>query len=250
MSSTHLAWTYGVLYFVLREFKSTTNPICQRFDLSEAISLCEKNLNVLLEECRIFSVPSFGNVLALALASMKAQIEANPFLGCTLISTAATHCQNLGYSHDSAHGNSSNSRRLFWSVYMLEKQISLFFGRASVIQDADVDTAYPIRSSRDPIEHWNELFMAGIKLAKIQSAVYEDVYSRTALKLPDYQRQRRIEEHETALNGWFRQLPWRYPNIVRDDNRHLFRIARDVLEAKYYSTFTTLLRAPNATKTG
>lgn len=67
VSSAHLACTYGTLYFILREFRYLQNPICQKFDFNEAISLAEKKFDALLKDYRVLSVPSFGSVLALTL---------------------------------------------------------------------------------------------------------------------------------------------------------------------------------------
>lgn len=125
---------------------------------------------------------------------MKAQNQGSPFLNCTLISAAASHCQSLGYNHDSGHGNSSNSRRLFWCVYMLEKGVSMFFGRASALQDADIDVAPPVFSHKQPFERWDRLFEAGIKLAKIQERIYNDLYSRKSLELGQTERENKIHD--------------------------------------------------------
>lgn len=127
---------------------------------------------------------------------MKAQNQGSPFLNCTLISAAASHCQSLGYNHGSSHGSSSNSRRLFWSVYMLEKEVSIFFGRASALQDADIDVALPVFSRKGPVERWDRLFEAGIKLARIQRRICNDLYSRKSLKLGQTERENKI--HDTV----------------------------------------------------
>ncbi|KAL4918130.1 hypothetical protein BDW62DRAFT_201000 [Aspergillus aurantiobrunneus] len=257
LPSTHLACTYGVLYFVLREFASSRssdpvsqrfsflrspNPISERSDLDEAISTCERNFDALIEDCDVLNVPSFGSVLALTIGSMKAQSQANPVLECTLISRAASHCQSLGYQHDSKHENSSNSRRLFWCVYMIEKQVSLFFGHAPLILDADVDVAKPIRSSRPWAHPWDEAFLKRIELAKIQSRIYEELYSKETLELDDFEREGRIQELAVSLQFWYFGIP----HLTTSSSK----IPGDLLEAKYYATFTILLRALNSSKTG
>lgn len=67
VSAAHLACTYGALYFILREFRYLQNPICQRLDFNEAISLADNKFDALLKDYNVLSVPSFGNVLALTL---------------------------------------------------------------------------------------------------------------------------------------------------------------------------------------
>lgn len=70
----------------------------------------------------------------------------------------------------------------------------MFFGRASALQDADIDVALPVFSHKEPVEHWDRLFEAGIKLAKIQKRIYSDLYSRKSLKLGQTDRENKIHD--------------------------------------------------------
>ncbi|KAL3457507.1 hypothetical protein BJX64DRAFT_17599, partial [Aspergillus heterothallicus] len=242
LSSTHLACLYGVFSCILKEFIFSQHPLSQSFDLKELTAKCEQRFDALVEKYSVLGVPSFGNILALTLGALEAQKQLKPLKACALISAAASHCQTLGYNHDSTHGNSSNSRRLFWSVYMLEKQLSFFFGRASLIQDCAIDTAYPIRAPKHPGRPRDELFIEEINLTKIQSQICKDVFSKESLSLSHSERDMRIGRLAMELQD---KSPDRL-GIYADglENRLLFNVCLETWETKYYSTFTTLLRAP------
>ncbi|KAL2788725.1 hypothetical protein BJX66DRAFT_308400 [Aspergillus keveii] len=247
LSSTHLACLHGVFYFILKEFTFFQHPLTQKFDLKDLASKCERCFDTLLETYSVLGVPSFGNILALTLGTLKAQNQCKPLQACTLISAAATHCQTLGYNHDSTHENSSNSRRLFWSVYMLEKQFSFFFGRASVMQDCDIDTAYPIYAPKSPGRPRDELFINEVKLAKIQGRIWKEAFSKESLALSHSEREKRIERLAMDLQFWYARLA--VPSTYEPESLHLFNVAVEAWETKYHSTFTALLRAPAAAQT-
>ncbi|KAL2848824.1 hypothetical protein BJY01DRAFT_211395 [Aspergillus pseudoustus] len=243
LSSTHLACLHGVFYFILKEFSFFQHPLRQRFNLKDLTWECERRLDTFLETYNVLGVPSFGNILALTLGVIKAQNQSKPLQACTLVSAAASHCQTLGYNHDSTHGNSSNSRRLFWSVYMLEKQLSFYFQRASVIQDFDIDTAYPVCASKYPAQPRDELFFKEIELAKVQSQIYQEAFSKESLRLSHSERDKRIGKLAMDLQFRFSRLV----PVVQTynlENLRLFNVAQETWETKYHSTFTTLLRAP------
>ncbi|KAL2832879.1 hypothetical protein BDW59DRAFT_157024 [Aspergillus cavernicola] len=244
LPSTHLACMNGVLYFILREFAIFQNPLGKKFKLEAFISQCEANFNALLQTYDVLGVPSFGNILALTLGFIKFHDQAKPLLSNPLISAAASHCQTLGYNHDSGHGNSSNSRRLFWSVYMLEKQHCFFFGRASSIQDNDIDANYPVHSRKPPLVLWDELLFMGIQMAKIQSKIYEGLYSKSALGSSGSAREKKVAELRSELKHWLecKLLSMR----LTQNNPSLPRLSKEIWEVKYYSILTTLLRAPTA----
>ncbi|KAJ0415596.1 hypothetical protein BJY00DRAFT_317651 [Aspergillus carlsbadensis] len=247
LSSTHLACLHGVFYFILKEFTFFQHPLTQKFDFKDLASKCEQRFDTLLESYSVLGVPGFGNILALTLGTLKAQNQCKPLQACTLISAAASHCLTLGYNHDSTHENSSNSRRLFWSVYMLEKQFSFFFGRASVMQDCDIDTAYPIYAPKSPGRPRDELFIKEIKLAKIQGRIWKEAFSKESLTLSHSEREKRIETLAMDLQFWYARLP--AISTYEPESLHLFNVAMEAWETKYHSTFTALLRAPAASPT-
>lgn len=137
----------------------------------------------------------------------KAQDQAKSHLSCTLISTAASHCRILGHGGESTYRTGNEvSRRLFWTTYVSEKHASLLFGRASSIQENDIDVAYPALSEDPLTRPWDELFIMGIKFAQIQGQIYDRLYSTCALKMSIPERTRKINALVPDLKRWYTDL--------------------------------------------
>lgn len=83
--------------------------------------------------------------------------------------------------------NRERKLRLFWTIYCLNKALSLRLGRASVIQDYDISLTPGVEDLG--IEGaWKEVFPLWIRLAKIQGKVYELLYSPAALAQSEGER--------------------------------------------------------------
>jgi hypothetical protein len=140
---------------------------------------------------------------------MKAQDETKPQLMSHLISVAANHCRMLGYHRErtyqvDATGYSESMRRLFWTVYVFEKNISLLSGRASSIQDFDVDArSLPITADFSP---WDAFFVLSIKLAAIQGSIYDNLYSPKACKQILSDRRQHVTDLASAMRRWRDEL--------------------------------------------
>ncbi|KAK6820050.1 hypothetical protein RU639_007048 [Aspergillus parasiticus] len=247
ISTGHLAGMHGILLTLLKEFTILGSPLCQRFDLKAHMSTCEQNFNTLVESYDVLAIPSFESIFALIMGFIKAQDEAKPLLCSTFISTAASHCQILGYHREITYrsdniGNSENMRRLFWTTYVFEKHVSLYFGRASSMQDFDIDAQYPA-ITRDPaVRPWDESFVMGIRLAKLQGEIYDKLYSAEASKSSHPERMRRVHALALDIQQWYAEF--KEIDASKVNNHHIFKISRDSWDILYYSTFTSLLRAP------
>lgn len=121
-----------------------------------------------------------------------------------------------------------------------------------------------VLSLRYPIEHgvvtnWDD--MLGIKLAQIQSQIYDRLYSTAASKAAGCERRQSVHQIATTTQEWeveLRQVtilplpPAFYGlsitplqiNSSQVNNRQVFDISRDSWDIVYYSTFTSHLRAP------
>lgn len=76
---------------------------------------------------------------------------------------------------------------LFWSIYCIDKALSLRLGRSSSIQDYDISVSMAF----DPthvLEPWKTIYPLWMRLAKIQGKVYELLYSPAALMQPESDR--------------------------------------------------------------
>ena len=115
-----------------------------------------------------------------------------PSFAWTLTSTAARLCQTLGYHRASSMEHDSPSVQqakasLFWSIYCLDKALSLRLGRSSSIQDYDISLSTDFDAGY-VVEPWITIYPLWMRLARIQGKVYELLYSPAALSQPEDDR--------------------------------------------------------------
>ncbi|KAL2862729.1 Zn(II)2Cys6 transcription factor [Aspergillus lucknowensis] len=252
VSIGHFTAAHGILLSLFKEFIGMKDPLTEKYDFSAHLPTCEKNFNAGIETYEILAVPSFENILSVLLAVIKAQDEANALLSTTFISVAARHCLLLGYHRAVTYQNqkpdmASNMNRLFWTVYMLDKNMSLLLGRASCIQDYDIDAPYPKYSEDINKRAWDEGFVKYLTFARLQGQIYDRVYSAAALKFAPEVRAQNIESLAEELHQWRRamdQIDWSHvgaPELVE-----LSKPAWDII---YYSVLTSLLRGLSTSTT-
>ena len=76
---------------------------------------------------------------------------------------------------------------LFWSIYCLDKALSLRLGRSSSIQDYDISLSTDFDGGY-VVEPWITIYPLWMRLARIQGKVYELLYSPAALSQPEDDR--------------------------------------------------------------
>lgn len=81
---------------------------------------------------------------------------------------------------------------LFWSVYYLDKSLSLRLGRSSSIQDWDINVPDLITHAPDgPMGyHFYHLWS---RTARVQGQIYEHLYSPECMTQPDHVRTFRVD---------------------------------------------------------
>ncbi|KAM0431868.1 hypothetical protein ACHAPT_005121 [Fusarium lateritium] len=252
VSLGHVTGVNGIFYVLLREFIMMKTPIGEGYDLKALFDQCDRNFNLGIETYDVLAVPSFENVLSLTLGVIKAQNQSKPRLCCNLIASAASHCQILGYHRESTHqkdssGNADSKRRLFWTLYLLDKSSSLLLGRAAKFQDFDIDAGYPALSPDPAQRPWDECLHLSIRLAKIQGQVYDRLYSAGALRATPTERKKHIDSLTLDLHKWRENIDQldgsrvNYPQILDMSITHW--------NVHYYSALTSVLRAPAAPRT-
>lgn len=98
-------------------------------------------------------------------------------------------CQTLGWHRLPVTDDETDDTKsaLFWFCYMLDKGLSLRFGRTSVIQDWDIST--PRRFGNTSLkELWKNVINVWIKTGSILGETYEHLYSPAALARRPEQR--------------------------------------------------------------
>lgn len=106
-------------------------------------------------------------------------------------------CQSLGY-HRVASIEDDNSedaklkKLLFWSIYSIDKSLSLRLGRASTIPEWTITTSRP---SITDFHHHPALayFVLWVETSRCQGNIYEMLYSPEATIQRDEVRQARVQ---------------------------------------------------------
>ncbi|KAJ0422367.1 fungal-specific transcription factor domain-containing protein [Aspergillus carlsbadensis] len=215
---------HGVLYFIIKEMIAFKDPLSEKFDLPTY----------------------FENVLALVMGMIKSQGEARPYLYWKLVSTAVTHCQTLGYHRESTYrdmppSEAESIRRLLWTVYAFDKNMSLVLGRASFAQCLDIDAQYPTVSTDPALRAWDESFIMGIRLAELQGRIFAGLYFTPTMIKDHTARQQLISDLARAMEDWHAELKQINPEGV--NGPEVFSLSRGNWEILFYSTQTLLFHA-------
>jgi len=158
------------------------------------------------DDVSILLTPSLINVQALLTLAIVAQEISKPGLCWMLLSQACRLAQAIGL-HRQPHPSQITSddeaqerKLVFWTLYIMDKALSLTFGRSTCLPDFDVDVDLP--------EYGNPLcqhFASWVWLAKIMSQIYMRLYSASGCRASDEERQRAAAELELDLRNWWAQ---------------------------------------------
>ncbi|TGZ79973.1 hypothetical protein EX30DRAFT_66309 [Ascodesmis nigricans] len=193
-----------------------------------------------IDDIDVFLGPRLRNVQALLTGAVCAIEVSRPGLCWSLLSQAARSCQAMGL-HRATKPSSRISidelqerRFVFWHVYLLDKTLSLAFGRASSLPDFDCDVELPIDDGNNPLY---QSFIAMVQLAKIQSNIYVKLYSASALRQTEREMAASIRDLDRALRDWWAE--WE-----KDFDNEATRVSFEYVELKfsYYSNMTLVHR--------
>ncbi|KAF5524019.1 putative transcriptional regulatory protein [Colletotrichum aenigma] len=160
----------------------------QKEEYTKMSAICRDNLETALANLPLHLPATMDMIVALLFGAYHAVEVAKPSLAWTLNCAAAQLCQSLGY-HRIASVRSSNKDDedykifLFWSVYFVDKSLSLRLGRPSNIQDYDVTVPYPSSSSKIHGALMS-YFCLWVIVSSIQGKTYEQLYSPEAILQP------------------------------------------------------------------
>ncbi|KAF9891447.1 hypothetical protein FE257_003913 [Aspergillus nanangensis] len=212
---------------IIQEIKSS--PLCDRYDLNHYTLQAGANFKAAIETYDVLAVPSFESLFALIMGFTKAQDDARPLLSYTLISAAANHCQMLGYHKESTYRTTR-------------------VPTANAENDTDIDVEPPVLSNDATIRPWDRSFLMGIKLARIQGKAYDRLYTSAAMKIDDSERANRIDQLSMDMQQWYFEL--KQIDSRRVNSATIFELSRDSWDIMYYSTYTSILRAPTTSSGG
>jgi len=152
------------------------------------------------------------NIHAIMLGATYAVEISKPALCSILTSTAAGLCQTLGYHRMASMKNDNADEKwmksqTFWSVYVLDKSLSLRLGRASVIQDYDISLPLPSAFGKAVSNFWTVLVVYWIKCSAIQGRLYKQLYSPAALQDSEEIRASTAKEIAADLERAYAEYP-------------------------------------------
>lgn len=148
---------------------------------------------------------SLSAVQALAGMACLLQGTPDPEPAAMLVAAALRLAQAMNLhrecsSPEFTESEAEKRRRVFWKVYILDKDISLRTGRPFGQDDDDMDVRLP---SNDSLELGNlELFNCRIGLALVQGQVYKQLYSVRAGRQTAAQRAIAAQELSSLLSYW------------------------------------------------
>lgn len=177
-----------------------------------------------------------------------AQDKSKLNLEWTVTSTAARHCLCLGYHREERLSqlppvDAKNARRLFWYVYLFDKTFSCRLGRASIIQDYDVD-ASPCAVSTDPGRApWHQAFNAFTELSRIHGQIFESLYAASTRNIDPGERRQRSLTLAGRLHQWYEH--WQQIDVSEAYERDSFKRDLGPLPVDYYSILTLCHRGSN-----
>ncbi|KAL4888603.1 fungal-specific transcription factor domain protein [Aspergillus ambiguus] len=182
----------GGLYFIFSECMFMEKTAGGKETYRKYIDMMRSNLQSALANLSLLMPATAETISALSLGAIYAIEISKPSFALTLTSAASHLCQTLGYHRASSMENDSEDARqdkinLFWTVYCIDKALSLRLGRAATMQDYDISVPMTISvfGSQEP---WNTIYSLWIHFARMQGKVYETLYSPTALNKPEEQR--------------------------------------------------------------
>ncbi|OAP56265.1 hypothetical protein AYL99_09444 [Fonsecaea erecta] len=107
----------------------------------------------------------------------------------------------------------ADESRTFWVIYQLEKSWCFQNSRTSLIADFDIDCLPP--TTPDPLRSGHDWFLSSVRLARLLSVCYEELFSVKATMSTVDQKRSKIQTFYTALQTWKESIPaqWR-PDII------------------------------------
>ncbi|KAI8716839.1 Fungal-trans domain-containing protein [Fusarium sp. LHS14.1] len=158
---------------------------------------------------------------------------------------SARHCLVLGYHREHRvsrlpSAEASSVRRLFWHIYIADKNLSSRLGRTSIIQDLDVDTGLNAVSDEPGRTPWDQAFVSFVEFARIQGKIYDSLYSPAAKKSQPESRVVVAFDLESQLSAW--HANWTKIDFSEAFDYESFAATFGPADIIYYSSLTLIHR--------
>lgn len=184
------------------------------------------------------------------------QGTANPQPSYFLIAAAVRISNSIGM-HRRGNSFGLNSveveqrRRVFWIMYLLDKDMALRSGRPPCINDDDISVELPDEDPADDIGNIMlkngkdkcNLFRLMATFSVIESKVYMQLYSAKAARQSDGELLNTIGDLDKELEEWKETVPLEYrPDSEIDLNQGPLVLHLVMLHFAYYNCLTTIHR--------
>ncbi|KAF8251868.1 hypothetical protein K440DRAFT_647294 [Wilcoxina mikolae CBS 423.85] len=223
--------------------------------ISEAWKYFQNAATVLTELLlRNSDLMSIQAILGMALFM---QGTANPQPSCFLVAAAVRISTSIGmHRRGSSFGLSPTEtqqrRRIFWILYILDKNMALRTGRPPCINDDDCNVELPDEHALDGIGEFPlnnskakfNLFRCMVNFAMIESKVYMQLYSAKASKQSDGELLNTIGDLDRELEEWKDSVPAEFsPDSDLSSIGHSEKFMHFMLvHFTYYNCLTTVHR--------
>ncbi|KAF2101315.1 hypothetical protein NA57DRAFT_33876, partial [Rhizodiscina lignyota] len=259
---------YGGLYYLFLESYMIDKREGREPTEMSNVDLCRENLEICLDNLELLVSATDENVYALLLGATYAVEKSKPSLCWSLTAAAVGLAKNLGYHRADSLCNDPvlKARRTyaFWSLYIIDKSLSLRLGRASTIQDFDVSIPHPgdavkvlIKYGHGSEEIWSEMMGLWIQFASIQGRIYEKLYSPAALLSSAENRisaaeslareMEELRENWSTVSACERLIP--VDSIEREDGLYYAKALQQSDEVTHLSTLTLIHRSASLSAT-
>ncbi|KAI9370016.1 hypothetical protein BJX61DRAFT_535959 [Aspergillus egyptiacus] len=143
VSDAELIIVHYILYWLFTECSNTAGDDILKGDYRGQALVCKESLETILSNLSFHIKTNTDSILAMYLATIYCLQCGKPLTAGTFISRASLMVQSLGLHSKHAlaakpAGEIQLQLRLFWAVYVIEKTVSLRFGRPSTIRDHDI----------------------------------------------------------------------------------------------------------------
>ncbi|TWU71352.1 hypothetical protein ED733_002923 [Metarhizium rileyi] len=179
----------AMLYNLFMEQNSLATDPTARDEYHLYMRQSQANLETALANTHLFLATRVENVQALLLGALYAVDVSRPSVAWHLSCMAAQLCQTGGFHRSESlkfdlPATAKLKRILFWHVYTLDKGLGLRLGRAPVIHECDIDIPRVFEFDGLGQEDSSTIPTLWIKMSYLQSRIYEQLYSPSALKSP------------------------------------------------------------------
>ncbi|KAM5375809.1 hypothetical protein ACJZ2D_005865 [Fusarium nematophilum] len=172
-------------------------PVEEKATYLEYAHLCRENLETALANLPLQLSATSDVIVALLFGAWHAIELSKPSLSWTLCSKASELCHTLGYHRAASMQNDTPDeiqfkKFLFWSIYFVEKSLSLRLGRPSTIPDWDITISRPSTADahQQPVMAY---FALWVEASRCQGNIYELLYSPDSMSQADDVRRARVQ---------------------------------------------------------